>query len=106
MTQRSDRREDALVTDVKVRIVENGTSGLVAWASCVVAEVVKLQNIGVRRGERGLFLTYPRKDCPNGEKLQYFHPVNKKAAEAIDEAVLTCLAKIVRLISDAGEHQP
>ena len=50
------------VTNVKVRLVDEGTDGLEAWASCVISRAIKLDNIAIRRGaDNQLFLTYPAK---------------------------------------------
>ena len=88
-----DRHQHLDISSIKVRLVENGTDGLVAWASCVIADAVKLDNIAIRRGRDGsLFLTYPAKLAAGGEKYNYHHPVTVEAADAIQKAVLDRLA--------------
>ncbi len=91
------------ITDVKVRLVDNGTDALVAWASCVVSGAIKLDNIAIRRGRDGaLFLTYPNKRSGPGDKpFPYFHPVSTEAADAVHTAVLTRLAALARA-AEAG----
>jgi len=86
------------VTDVKLRIVEHGTDGLLAWASCVISGAIKLDNIAIRRSPDGsLFLTYPAKRTPGGESHQYFHPISVEASVAVQDAVLARLAALARL---------
>lgn len=94
---RNTSRGDFEISDVKLRIVDNGSSRLLAWASCVISGAVKLDNIGVRRGDRGLYVTFPRKETAGGKKHPYFHPVSREAAQAIQDAILTRLATLARL---------
>lgn len=91
------------ITDVKVRLVESGSDGLLAWASCVVSGAIRLDNIAIRRGyDGGLFLTYPNKRSGPGDKsYPYFHPVSAEAAEAVQNAVLARLATLARA-AEAG----
>ena len=93
------------ITDVKVRIVDDGTDGLLAWASCVIAGGIKLDNIAIRRGrDRSLFLTYPTKRSAGGEKYHYFNPISPEAGDAVQNAVLTRLAALARA-AEAGTAQ-
>lgn len=85
------------ITDVKVRVVDNGTDGLLAWASCVISGAVKLDNIAIRRSRDGsLYLTYPAKRTSGGDTHQYFHPISVEAAEAVQNAVLARLASLAK----------
>ena len=85
------------ITDVKVRLVEHGTDGLLAWASCIVAGAIKLDNIAIRRSRDGsLFLTYPAKRTASGERYHYHNPISVEAARAVQDAVLARLAALAR----------
>jgi DNA-binding cell septation regulator SpoVG len=89
------------ITDVKVRLVEEGNNRLLAWASCIVSGAIRLDNIAIRRGLDGhLFLTYPNKVTTTGKKHSYFNPISTSAAQAIEDAVLTRLAKLAQLPGD------
>jgi len=93
----------ALVTSVSIRIVENGTDGLVAWASCVVSGAIKLDNIAIRRSrDGGLFLTYPAKRTASGEKYHYYHPISIEAASAVQDAVLARLAALAKSATEGS----
>lgn len=88
----------ASISDVKIRIVESGSGGLVAWASCVISGAIKLDNIAIRRGNDGsLYLTYPNKLGANGSKHSYFNPISVDASNAIERAVFTRLSTLARL---------
>lgn len=89
---------DFEVSDVCIRLVEDGRDGLVGWATCVISNSFKLCNIGIRRGYDGtLYLSYPRKRRhPDAPAYSIFHPISTEAAEAIRGAVLTRLAALAR----------
>ncbi|MFO7697897.1 MAG: septation protein SpoVG family protein [Anaerolineae bacterium] len=91
------------ITDIKVRLVEHGTDGLLAWASCVVAGSIKLDNIAIRRGrDGGLFLTYPAKRTDRGDRYHYFNPIHSEAARAVEHAIM---ARIRELSAEMGHHR-
>ncbi len=93
------------ITDIKVRLVANGSDGLLAWASCVVSGAIKLDNIAIRRGRDGsLFLTYPAKRTPGGEKYHYFNPISTDAARAVQNALLAQLISLAKLSSHGGSQ--
>ncbi len=93
------------ITDIKVRLVTNGTDGLLAWASCVVSGAIKLDNIAIRRGRDGsLFLTYPTKRTPGGAKYHYFNPISSDAARAVQNALLAHLISLAKLSSHGGSQ--
>ncbi|MBI2192055.1 MAG: septation protein SpoVG family protein [Planctomycetes bacterium] len=77
------------VSEVKIRLVDEGDDGLVGWASCVVNGALYLNNIAIRRGCDGEFvLTYPSKRSRSDQKYFYFNPITREAKRAIDEAIL------------------
>lgn len=87
------------ITDIRLRLMEAGADGLIAWASCVVSGAIKLDNIAIRRGKDGaLFLTYPTKLSAGGEKHPYFNPISQEAAQAVQDAVLARLATLARAV--------
>lgn len=95
------------ITDIKVRVVDDGSDGLLAWASCVVSNSIKLDNIAIRRGRDGsLFLTYPTKQSSKGPRHPYFHPITPGAAKTVEDAVLTRLASLARLSGETSTGVP
>ena len=93
-----------LITDVKVRLVESGSDGLLAWASCVVSGAIKLDNIAIRRSQSdgGLFLTYPAKRTPGGDRYPYFNPISAEASKAVEDALLTRLVALAKVSAPGG----
>ena len=76
-----------------------------AFASCVVAGGLKINNIAIRRGRDGsIFLTYPSKRSSKGTRHPYFHPVTPEAAKAIEEGVMTRLAVLARPSAERDEQ--
>lgn len=101
-----DTNPSVSITDIKVRLVDDGTDGLVAWASCVISGAIRLDNIAIRRSARdgALFLTYPTKRTDAGDKYPYFNPISSAAARAVEDAVLARLAALARTAANAGER--
>jgi DNA-binding cell septation regulator SpoVG len=87
------------ITGIKIRFVDKGTSGLVAWVSCVISGGIKLDNIAIRRSGRSeLYLSYPAKRTASGGTHHYFFPISKDASQAIENAILSQLAKLAQPI--------
>ena len=85
------------ISQIQLRLVENGKDGLLAWASCVINSALHLNNIAIRRGSDGvLFLTYPAKRSAAGDRYSYFNPISSEAADAVRDAVLARLATLAR----------
>jgi DNA-binding cell septation regulator SpoVG len=93
------------ITDIKLRLVEHGCDGLLAWASCIVSGGIKLDNIAIRRSRDGsLFLTYPAKRTANGDRYHYHHPITVEAANAVQNAVIARLAALARASAATAEE--
>jgi len=94
------------ITDIQLRFTRNGHDGLVAWASCIISNTIKLDNIAIRRGRDGrLFLTYPAKARANGDKFHLFHPITSEASAAIAGAILGRVAVLVAPESTATQDE-
>jgi len=77
------------VSEVKIRLVNNGADGLLGWASCVVNGMLYLNNIAVRRGPDGrLVLHYPIKRSRSDKKYFFFNPITREARRILDDAIL------------------
>jgi len=95
------------ISNIKIRIVDDGLDGLVAWASCVVNGAINLNNIAIRRGRDGsLFLTYPAKRTAGGEKYNYFHPISADAAQVVEDALIKRLVALVGPSVTRKEYRP
>ena len=89
-----------VVSEIKLRFVEDGHDGLIAWASCVINGTVVLNNIAVRRGKDGrLMLTYPAKQTAAGTRFYYFNPISRQASACLERAILRRLAELAKAAS-------
>ena len=105
MNDRERFRAD-LVSNIGVRFVQGGTDGLIAWASCIVAGAIKLDNIAIRRSRDGsLFLTYPAKRTTSGDRYHYHNPISAEAARAVQDAVLARLAALARTAASTPDER-
>jgi DNA-binding cell septation regulator SpoVG len=83
------------VSQVSLRIVEDGTDGLVAWASCILGDAIKLDSIAVRRSHNGsLYLSYPGKRTAGGSTFHYHHPISREAADLVERAIMSRIREL------------
>ena len=88
------------ISDVQIRFVADGRDGLVGWVSCVIGGAIKLNNVALRRGRRHeLFLTFPAKISPCGERRFHFHPISTEAAALLERGIL---AEVRELLGPAS----
>ncbi|GAJ15465.1 unnamed protein product, partial [marine sediment metagenome] len=60
--------------------------GLVAFASCIINDVLYLGSVGLYTSpsKPGSFrLVYPSKTLPNGKEVSCFHPITREVGELI-----------------------
>ena len=76
------------VSEVQIKIVKP-RDGLVGFASLVLDGKLYLSSIGIftKLDGTGFRLTYPTKKVGMND-MQIYHPINKEASEAIEEAVI------------------
>lgn len=76
-----------IITEVNLTPVKP-TGGLVAFASCVIDDCLYVGSLGIhkRLDGKGYRLTYPTKKL-GGHQLNYYHPINREAGAAIEQAV-------------------
>jgi DNA-binding cell septation regulator SpoVG len=87
MTERQP--QPSLVTEVRLRLLEDEKDGLVGFASCVLLGGFYLNNIAIRRGrDSRLFLTYPASPSRGGAEHHHWNPINAEAAGLLEEAIL------------------
>ena len=86
------------ITEVRIRLAPDATSGLVAFASCRYGGVL-LNDIAIRRDRTGhLFLTYPRKLAASGRPHPLHHPIDRQTAAQFEAAVI---GQVQRLLGPA-----
>jgi DNA-binding cell septation regulator SpoVG len=86
------------ISEVRIRLAPDATSGLVAFASCRYGGVL-LNDIAIRRDRTGhLFLTYPRKLAASGRPHPLHHPIDRETAAQFEAAVI---GQVQRLLGPA-----
>lgn len=77
------------ITDVRIKVVENETGKLKAFATITIDECFVVHDIKVVEGREGNFISMPGKKTPDGEHRDIVHPINQETRAKISEAVLT-----------------
>jgi len=83
------------ITEVQITPIKP-QNGLVAFASVVFDSCLYLGSIGVytRLDGTGYRITYPTK-AMGSKGLNIYHPINKKASEAIEKAIIKKVEEIL-----------
>jgi DNA-binding cell septation regulator SpoVG len=95
------------VAEVRVHLIKP-QGGLIAFASLVVNGDLYLSGIGIHRklDGRGFRLTYPNRKSSQ-QSFDIFHPINRAAGQAIEDAVLNELKNVLtKAASDARYPRP
>jgi DNA-binding cell septation regulator SpoVG len=81
--------EVPLVSEVRLRLVDEEKDGLVGYGSCVLLGGLYLNDIAIRRGRDGnLFLTYPISRSRSGAQHHVWNPICREAAKLLENAIL------------------
>ncbi len=78
------------VTQVTVQKEEKENSKLKGYASIVLDDCLKIENIRIIQGNNRMFAAMPNKKMPNGTYRDCVYPIGKesKLREEIDQAVI------------------
>jgi len=78
------------VTDVRINRVQNGNGGqLKAFASVTFDDVLVIRDFCVVKGEKGIFVSFPRRKGKEGDKFyDIAFPLNREFRQAISQKVL------------------
>ncbi len=74
------------VTEVRVHPVEKDK--VKAYVSITFDDVFVVRDLRIIQGEKGLFVTMPRRRLPDGTFRDTAHPLNKELRHVIEEKVL------------------
>jgi stage V sporulation protein G len=88
------------VTEIQI-IPIKPNNGLIAFASVVVDGNLYLGSIGIhsRIDGSGYRLTYPTKTI-GGRDLNIYHPINKNASEALEQAIISKYKEVMKENND------
>jgi len=74
------------VTEVRVHPVEKDK--VKAYVSITFDDVFVVRDLRIIEGDKGLFVTMPRRRLPDGTFRDTAHPLNKELRQLIEEKVL------------------
>ena len=84
------------ISEVRLRFPPDQSGTVVAYASCLINDSLLLNDIRIERGHQGgLVIVYPSKPSSTGKRHSTFNPVTREAGEALREALLGGLARLV-----------
>lgn len=88
------------ITEVQIVPIKPN-NGLIAFASVVIDGNLYLGSIGIhsRVDGSGYRLTYPTKPV-GGRDLNIYHPINKNASEAIEQAIVNKYKEVMKETND------
>jgi len=95
------------ISEVRLRFPPDQSGSVVAYASCLINGCLALNDIRIERGRQsGLVVVCPSKPSSTGKRHSTFNPVTREAGEALREALVGALLKLLDPArnSDAGWH--
>lgn len=92
------------ITEIQITPIKPN-NGLVAMASIVVENSLYLGSIGIhtKLNGNGYRITYPTKSL-SGKNFNVFHPINKKVALQIEEAVIEKADEVLSYQQKSNEY--
>ncbi len=82
------RYKNLKITDIRVRIVNNGNDKLKAVASITIDDELVVHDIKVINGKDGYFLSMPSRKTNEGEFKDIVHPIKTEVREMLKEKIL------------------
>jgi len=84
------------ITEVQINFIKP-TNGLVGFASLVINNDIYLSSIAIHRKlyKDEYRITYPTKEVSDQKSINIFHPINKKASEDIEKAIIDKLKEVM-----------
>lgn len=97
---KTEAKKTVKITELQITPIKPN-NGLIAFASVVVDGNLYLGSIGIhsRIDGSGYRLTYPTKPI-GGRDLNIYHPINKQASEAIEQAVISKYKDVMKENND------
>ncbi len=84
------------ITDIRVRIVNNGNDKLKAVASITIDDELVVHDIKVINGKDGYFLSMPSRKTTEGEFKDIVHPIKTEVREMLKEKILAAYEEALK----------
>jgi len=77
-----------MVSDIKIRPLQNPMGKLIAFVDITVGALVRIKDLKIINGDQGLFVGWPSQKNKAGEYFDTSHPINKDARTMVQVAIL------------------
>ncbi|QQS38894.1 SpoVG family protein [Candidatus Woesebacteria bacterium] len=96
---------DIQVSEVRI-IPIRSSDGLVAFASCIINRMLRLDNIGIVSKADGSYrLSYPTKKLSNGQNYYYFYPISREVGDAIQKSITEKFEELIKERINYGDYE-
>ncbi len=80
------------ITEINFRMASLDEPMLIAFASCVIDDMLYINNIAIRKKYNGsIYLNFPRYTTRGGNEFPYYKPINREMYNEIKTALLNAL---------------
>ena len=81
-------------------------NGIVAFASLVIDDSIYLNSIAIHKklSSAEYRITYPTKKMGMENSINLFHPINKQASLAIEQAIFSKLKEVMNKVNQNDRH--
>lgn len=90
---------ETVITNVRIRIADEPSGGLIGWASCVLNGDFFLDSIAIHQTPKGIGLTFPSTKSKRGMEYHFYKPISQSAYEKLREAITSRLTSIEKDLS-------
>jgi len=78
-----------LISEIKIKKHENKDSKIKAFASALIDNNIRINDIKIIESENGLFVAMPSRKTLDGNFLNIVHPVNTETNALFNEVIIT-----------------
>ena len=84
------------ITDIRIRLVNNGSDKLKAVASITIDDELVVHDIKVISGKEGYFLSMPSRKTSEGEYKDIVHPIKTPVREMLKERIIAAYEEALK----------
>lgn len=84
------------ITDIRIRLVNNGSDKLKAVASITIDDELVVHDIKVINGKDGYFLSMPSRKTNEGEFKDIVHPIKTEVRETLKAKIIAAYEEALK----------
>lgn len=84
------------ITDIRIRLVNNGSDKLKAVASITIDDELVVHDIKVINGKDGYFLSMPSRKTSEGEFKDIVHPIKTEVREMLKSKIIAAYEEALK----------